>query len=115
MANYRITKGTVGPWPEGTVITDNDLKANPGLGGTDRLRDRLGVIEDTSDDPTGNPDDVNSPARAAQNTTGSPSRQSKRASDAFAARAGAPGANPGPNAGNAPGTPGGGPPPAGNS
>lgn len=54
MAHYRIVRGSVGPWAEGTIISDDDLKANPGLGGVERLgkgtseRPGLGVIEEAS-------------------------------------------------------------------
>lgn len=98
MASYKITKGSVGPWTEGTVITDADLAANPGMGGVARLRDKLRVIEDTIDEP-GDGD------RSPENTTGSPGKANRKAADAFAARAPAGGA-PGPNAGHLAGTPG---------
>ena len=85
MPNYKIIKGHVGPWPEGTVITDADLKDHPGLGGVARLRDRLGVIEDTHEDATTDADN-----RAPENTTGSPARLTKRSADAFTGKAPAP-------------------------
>lgn len=50
--NYKC-KSNVGPWTAGTIITDADLKANPGLGGVARLRDKLQAIEDTTDEPGG--------------------------------------------------------------
>lgn len=53
MRKYKVLKGTVGPWNEGQVITEDDLKENPGLGGTKRLVDELKVLEETYDSPAG--------------------------------------------------------------
>jgi hypothetical protein len=67
MANYK-TKGSVGPWAPGTVITDEDLKKHPNLGGVARLRDKLSAIEDTTDEPAGDAGDTPPP----EITTGNP-------------------------------------------
>jgi hypothetical protein len=66
MANWKVIKGTVGPWANGEVFTDADLKDNAGLGGVKRLRDQLGVIEETDEEP-GKPGD-----RAPELATGNP-------------------------------------------
>lgn len=52
MANYKLVKGSIGTWNEGDIVTDDDLKKYPNLGGVARLRDKLGVIEDTTDEPS---------------------------------------------------------------
>ncbi len=65
MRTYKITKGNVGPWAEGEVITDDDLKANPGMGGAKRLMDELGVIDFVSETPDALADDAN-PAPVGQ-------------------------------------------------
>ena len=81
MANYKV-KGNVGAWTDGQVITDADLAANPGLGGVERLRDKLRVIEDTLDEPTGDP-------RAPEVTTGRMTKTAAtttKAADPFAAK-----------------------------
>ncbi len=50
MSNYRV-KADTGPWKAGDIITDADLNANPRFGGSARLRDKLGSIEDTDAEP----------------------------------------------------------------
>jgi hypothetical protein len=50
MASYKV-KNATGPWPAGTIITDEDLKRHPEFGGVVRLRDELGSIEDTNEKP----------------------------------------------------------------
>jgi hypothetical protein len=43
---YKVIKGHVGEWAPGTIIDDSDLARVPGMGGVERLRDKLGVIAD---------------------------------------------------------------------
>lgn len=72
MNNYKV-KNDTGPWKAGDIITDADLKAHPQFGGVARLREKLGSIEDTTDEP-GQPGD-------AENTTGNTKPGASTAAD----------------------------------
>lgn len=68
--NYKVVKGQVGPWAEGTVITKAELDAYPGMGGTERLVDNLKVLEETKDKATSEQVDDQSEEERAKLATG---------------------------------------------
>lgn len=88
MARYKITADGVGPWKRGDVISDQDLKDNPQYGGVERLRDQLGSIEDTLDQPAGKaqaPAKFTATGGEPENTTGNQDKQNKAAAERFRA------------------------------